>query len=62
MPLTVEQLAARLKDSVGDPTIRIVTLPKKRQILCRETDEDLVITLTRHYCATEPGYEVMGLN
>jgi hypothetical protein len=59
MPLTVESLEERLKSTVGDPQIRIVTLPQKRQILCREADADLVAELTRHY-ATESAYEVMG--
>jgi len=57
---TVESLEQTLKANVGDPMIRIVKLSERRQILCRETDEGLVQTLTERYAPPEVAFEVMG--
>jgi hypothetical protein len=52
-------LEERLKATVGDPRIRVVALATRCQIVCRETDEELVAEVAARY-ATEP-VQVIGL-
>ncbi len=59
MPLNVDSLLEKLKTDVGDPQIRVVNLTQNRQLLCRESDEELVQMLTARYAPGEP-YQVVG--
>ena len=56
----VAQLEQRLKEDIGDASIRVVSLPTRHQIVCRELDEDLVRRLTERYAPSEP-VEIVAL-
>jgi hypothetical protein len=59
MPHSIERLEQTLHENVGDP--RIMVVPASRQIVCGETEEDLVREIARRYVESVDEFAIVGV-